>query len=137
MNFGFSKKEHLFGMKNIETLFSKGNSLFSYPFRVVYMIKDREEGEFPVRVLISVPKKKFKLAVDRNRIKRVIRECYRLNKSDLIKFSLDKKVVLQIAFQYVAKEKMDFVTLNDKMKLALNQIENKLLEEKDMKCVES
>ncbi len=131
MNFGFSKKEHLFGMKNIETLFSVGDSFFSYPFRVVYLIQNRKEREFPVRVLISVPKKKFKLAVDRNRIKRVIRETYRLNKKELISQSIQEKKTVQIAFQYVAKEKLDFTTLNDKMKLVLNQIENKLLESKE------
>ncbi len=136
MNFGFSKKEHLFGRKNIETLFSKGNSLFVYPFRVVYMIREREEGVFPVRVLISVPKKRFKLAVDRNRLKRVIRECYRLNKNELIQRSIEEKKILQIAFQYVAKEKMNFTTLNDRMKLALNQIEKKLLEKKEEQCNE-
>ncbi len=128
MNFGFSKKERLFGRKNIETLFSKGNSIFVYPFRVVYMIKEREEGVFPVRVLISVPKKRFKLAVDRNRIKRVIRECYRLNKNELIQQSIQENKRVEIAFQYVASDKKEFLTLNEKMKLTLNEIEKKVLE---------
>ena len=53
----------------------------AYPLRAVYCMKEREEGEASVRILVSVPKKCFKRAVKRNRVKRQVREAYRKNKT--------------------------------------------------------
>ena len=79
----FSKQERIVSRRLIETLFGGGQSqlMAAYPLRAVYMMKERQEGEAPAQILISVPKKKFKHAVDRNRVKRQIREAYRKNKS--------------------------------------------------------
>ena len=55
----------------------------AFPLRVVYVNKERAQGEVPVQILISVPKKRFKHAVDRNRVKRQVREAYRLHKQVL------------------------------------------------------
>ena len=55
----------------------------AFPLRVVYVNKERAHGEVPVQILISVPKKRFKHAVDRNRVKRQVREAYRLHKQVL------------------------------------------------------
>ncbi len=74
--FGFSKAERLTGKKKIEELFKHGSSFFLHPLLVKFHHTDEELH----RVLISVPKKKIKRAVDRNLIKRRIREAYRLNK---------------------------------------------------------
>ena len=79
----FKKEERIVSNLLIETLFEKGNSLSlnAYPLRAVYVKTEHREGCAPVQLLISVPKKKFKHAVDRNRVKRQIREAYRNNKS--------------------------------------------------------
>ena len=79
----FRKEERIVSNLLIETLFEKGNShsLTAYPLRAVYLKTEYREGCAPVQILISVPKKKFKHAVDRNRVKRQIREAYRKNKS--------------------------------------------------------
>lgn len=76
-NFGFSKAERLTGKKKTEELFRNGSSIFLHPF-LLKSLKVEDTPQF--RVLIAVPKKKIKRAVDRNLIKRRIREVYRLNK---------------------------------------------------------
>lgn len=79
----FKKEERLCSQKLIEQLFHKGSSFFSHPFKVIWLPATLT-GSYPVQVVISVPKKRFKKAVDRNRIKRLIREAYRKNKAELL-----------------------------------------------------
>ena len=81
----FHKEERIVSRKQIEMLFGGGTSqsLAAFPLRVVYMTQALPMGEAPVQILVSVPKKHFKHAVDRNRVKRQIREAYRLNKTIL------------------------------------------------------
>ncbi len=78
--FTLCKEERLVGRKLVETLFKGGGSrsMSYYPLRIVYCLVAREEA--PVRILVSVPKRCFKRAVKRNRVKRQVREAYRLNK---------------------------------------------------------
>lgn len=78
----FPKKERLDSRKQIEMLFGGGGSLSmaAFPLRVVYIKKERARGDVPVQLLVSVSKRHFKHAVDRNRVKRQIREVYRQNK---------------------------------------------------------
>ena len=83
----FSKRERIVSRKLIEGFFTsgRGHSLTAFPLRAVYMVRDCQaeavaKGEPPVTLLLSVPKRKFKHAVDRNRVKRQLREAYRNNK---------------------------------------------------------
>ena len=79
------KSERLSSKKLIERLFGGGNKSFpAFPIRVVYMYQEPEETLSDVSILISVPKKRFKHAVDRNRVKRQIREAYRHQKHILL-----------------------------------------------------
>ena len=79
------KTERLSSKKLIERLFAGGNPSFpAFPLRVIYMPLTEDEIEPEVSILISVPKKRFKHAVDRNRVKRQVREAYRLNKHILL-----------------------------------------------------
>lgn len=77
------KRERMVSRKLIETLFGGGHSLSmaAFPLRVVYTTQKRTERESPVQILISVPKKRFKHAVDRNHVKRQVREAYRQHKA--------------------------------------------------------
>ena len=77
----FCKRERLVSQKQIEELFSGSPSAAAFPLRVVYINKVRALGAEPVQVLVSVPKKRFHHAVDRNRVKRQIREAYRIHKT--------------------------------------------------------
>lgn len=81
----FSKRERMVSTKLIDTLFGGGHShtAVAYPLRAVYMTTPRGEGDAAVQVLVSVSKRHFKRAVKRNRVKRQIREAYRLNKHPL------------------------------------------------------
>jgi ribonuclease P protein component len=87
MNFSFPKSERLTQIKIIDSLFQKDSTnvsqRFVYPFRVLYLSNSQANLEFP-QIVISVPKRKFKKAVDRNLLKRRIREAYRLNKPQFI-----------------------------------------------------
>ena len=79
--FGLKKAERLCSKKSIDALFTgtDSKSLSAYPIRIVY----RHTEEAGIRILVSVSKKRFRHAVDRNRVKRQIREAYRLNKHRL------------------------------------------------------
>ena len=113
----FKKEERIVSNLLIETLFEKGNSqsLSAYPLRAVYLKTEHREGCAPVQLLISVPKKKFKHAVDRNRVKRQIREAYRKNKA-LLEGTLDEGQMLLIAI----------IWLSDKH-YATNEVEKRVI----------
>jgi ribonuclease P protein component len=80
----FTKGEKLCGVKTISDLFSGGRPINVPPLRVIYRVMPEDPSLEPVRVLISVPKRYFRKAVDRNLIKRRIREAYRQNKLPLV-----------------------------------------------------
>ncbi len=115
-DFSFKKAELLCSKKQIEKLFSEGNSFLFYPLKVVYTNIDFA-GPFHAKAAFSVSKKRFKKAVQRNLIKRRMREAYRLNKHVLaFEENSTKKIVF---FIYVGKEILDFRTIEKTMKRAL------------------
>jgi ribonuclease P protein component len=99
----FRKQERIVSNLLIETLFEKGDSqsLAAYPLRAVFLKTERHQGHAPVQILISVPKKRFKHAVDRNRVKRQIREAYRHHKQLLSDCISDDQELL-IAFIWLS-----------------------------------
>jgi ribonuclease P protein component len=117
--FTFTKEERLSGEKNIQELFEKGSSFYVYPFKVIYLKKD-DPTIRTHRVLISVSNKLYPLAVDRNRVKRMIREAYRLQKSAIE----NKSEKLAFALIYTAKTVVPFAVLKDKLFLVLEKIKN-------------
>ena len=104
----FSKRERIVSRTLMERLFNKGNSqsVSVYPLRMVYIIKERQEGEEPVEVLVSVSKRHFKRAVKRNRVKRQIREAYRHRKYLLVSRVPEGKM-LAAAFIWQADDLLD------------------------------
>ncbi|MDP4238220.1 MAG: ribonuclease P protein component [Bacteroidota bacterium] len=121
----FSKPEHLCGEKRITRVFTQGEAFIVYPLRVVYLIEPKNQKESST-VLVSVPKKRFKRAVKRNRLKRLMREAYRLNKQAIIEKLMDKQLQIQLAFNYVSDEEMDFAMIEKKMKLSLQKLADKI-----------
>ena len=121
----FSKIEHLCGEKRITRLYTQGDAFIAYPVRVVFLIEPKSDIE-PANVLISVPKKRFKRAVKRNRLKRLIREAYRLNKHQLIEKLKEKQLQIHIAFNYVSDDELDFVSIEKKIKLSLQKLIDKI-----------
>jgi len=121
----FPKKEHLCGEIRVNHLFINGKAFIVYPLRVVYLVGENKEA-IPVKVLVSVPKKRFKRAVKRNRLKRLMRESYRLNRSPLIEKCIEKNINIQIAFNYLSDDEMDFNMIQSKMIVALQKIAGNL-----------
>jgi ribonuclease P protein component len=118
----FKKEERLCNKKLIDGLFHNGSSFLCYPFRASWMPVDNAQ-QFPVQVVFSVAKKRYKRAVDRNMIKRRMREAYRLNKQALLYDLLadaDKRIVLSIGF--IGKELADYALIEKKMLKLLAQL---------------
>ena len=120
-----NKAERLCSKKLIERLFSGGNNSFpAFPLRVVYMWISSEEGTADVSMMVSVPKKRFKHAVDRNRVKRQVREAYRLNKHvllDSLKASNENRRLI-LAFIWLDNQLHSTSEINYKVKKLLNHI---------------
>ena len=122
-NYKFKKEEKVTGESRIETLFTKGKSFVAFPLRVVYLETAFSIPSTP-SVLISVPKKRIKSAVKRNRVKRQVREAYRLNKHylDAVTDNIDSH--LDIAFVYVKEELIEYSTIEKGMRKGLKEIAN-------------
>lgn len=116
--FTFKKAEKLTSKIGIERLF-KSDSIFTYPYKVFYFYSEDNTQELP-KTLISVSKRKFKKAVDRNTIKRRIREAYRLNKTILEKNSRQSQLIFGLI--YVGKQSYDFHFLEKKLILVLQRL---------------
>lgn len=111
MGFSFGKKDKLKSRKLIETLFSEGQSVSAYPLRLVYLETSFEDGSL-TKTAVSVSKRHFKRAVDRNRIKRLIREAFRLNKHAYFN-NISTHYALMIL--YIGNEKPNFQSINVSM----------------------
>lgn len=111
----FNKEERLCSRKHLDLLFKNGSSFLLYPFRVSYLFIDALPN-VPAQVVINVPKKRYKHAVDRNLLKRRIREAYRLNKQQhLYSFLPIEKGLLLLSIQFVGKEKYAFAFIEKKL----------------------
>lgn len=117
----FTKEERLHSKKQIEQLFNEGDSFFVYPFKVIFLATENEESRFP-QILISVSKKNFKRAVDRNKIKRLIREAYRKNKTHLINTLNNNQTSLMIGLIYTAKTLLSYAEIERKIILILQRL---------------
>ena len=114
MKFTYPKNEKLKSKITIDLLFSKGKSVSKYPLRLVFVESDYgipEDSDQKLKMGVSVSKKYFKHAVDRNYFKRVLRETYRLNKHILID-NLDKKYAFM--FFYQTKDRLTYDEINTK-----------------------
>ena len=110
MQFTYPKKEKLKSKTTIDLLFSEGNSVSKFPLRLVY-VENKEPNAELMKMGVSVSKKYFKKAVDRNYFKRVLRETYRLNKHLLID-NLEKPYAFM--FFYQSKERLSYQEIEEK-----------------------
>ena len=108
----FSKEERLCSKRLISLLFSKGSSFNLYPLRFIYYAP-QEDLPGQTQLLISVSKRYYKRATDRNRLKRQIREAYRLNKHTLSQHQ--EQAPRLLAILYIGKEKKSFDTIQKKL----------------------
>nr|WP_321243319.1 ribonuclease P protein component [uncultured Psychroserpens sp.] len=122
MSLSYPKKEKLKSQKLIEQLFSEGKSVSAYPLRMVYLKSEFDE-DTQFKTGVSVSKRNFKKAVDRNRIKRLLREGYRLNKGAYFN-NISSCYTLMIL--YIGKDGTDFDSVNKKMKQLLETFSKKV-----------
>ena len=120
----FNKSQHLCGETTISQLFREGKAFLVFPLRVVYRVVPREDvvKRPAVRVLISVPKKQFKHAVDRNRFKRLIRESYRFQQHELNEVLDSKGLVMDVAFTAIHNQLPKFDYLKERMSKILRSL---------------
>ena len=122
--FSLGKNERLKSRKLIEQLFNEGKVLFIPPYRISYLQKsiNIDQGIPVLQFGIGVSSKNFKKAVDRNRVKRLTREAFRLQKTELLKKLEQKGLQLNIFFVYTSNQLPDFNTVRDKLNVILNKL---------------
>ena len=121
MKYTLGKEERLKSRKLIERLYEEKNSVKVFPLRMNFL-QTKHTSDFPAQVGVSVSKRNFKLAVDRNRIKRLMRESYRLQK-EIVYDNLDKPYVFMIS--YLGKQECTY----DEMFLKMEKLLKRFVEE--------
>lgn len=117
--FTLGRDERLKSRKAIDQLFKTGKSFSHFPFRIIYQLED---GEPSLQSGFTVSSKTFKQAVNRNRIKRLMREVYRLQKNELKQTVTDKRCRLAVFFIYTGNGLPEFDDLKEKMESALARL---------------
>lgn len=128
LRYTLSKEERICSKLQIDRLFNggKSHSMTAFPIRAVYLLEPTNGQTEPVSILVSVPKRCFKRAVKRNRVKRQIREAYRLNKYTIInKVQALEGQSLMIAFIWLDDKLHDSEEVEKKVKNLLNRISEK------------
>lgn len=121
--FTLSKEERICSKKLINELFTgNGRSMTAFPLRVVFMKRTIVDDEPRAAMLVSVPKRYFKHAVDRNRVKRQVREAFRRNKSIITQNLTDDHDAVAMAFVWLTNEKFPSSEVENRMVRLLTRI---------------
>lgn len=121
MDFTFPKSQRLTGKKEIDAVYNDGKILKKYPFVVKYLRPVEMEKEC-LKGVFAVPKRRIPRAVKRNRIRRMLKEAYRLNKH-LLEEALGKnKQKMALFFVYTGKENVTYHQLEEKIRLILKEL---------------
>ncbi|MBA3706937.1 MAG: ribonuclease P protein component [Bacteroidetes bacterium] len=121
----FTKAERLCSKILIDELIEKGNSFQNFPFKIIWL--EVKDDNSMAQIVISVPKRIFKKAVDRNKLKRRTREAYRKNKTILYDHLNNKKILLM--FVYTAKTMLVYKEIEEKLIAGLEQLKKKIKNE--------
>ena len=124
-----TKSERLSRKSTIDKLYAEGRSVAAFPLRAVYIPLEAEEGEPTVSILIAVSKKRFRHAVDRNLVKRRLREAYRLNKHNFVETLQQQGGRMAIAILYLDKQHHSFQHLQTRLRKILQMIQEKASEQ--------
>lgn len=125
--FSYQRKEKLKSRKLMDQLFAAGKSVSVFPVKAMFNEIDAAI-DFPVKAGVGVSSRNFKKAVDRNRIKRLLREAYRLNKQPLLDFATSNNKNIAVFFLFVDKTLPDFEMLQNKMPVLIDKLIKQLNE---------
>lgn len=120
--FGYHKKEKLKSRTELQAIFTTGKSFSVFPIKVFFVEKDSTDTSVPVHAGVGVSSKHFKKAVDRNRIKRLLREAYRLEKQSLHEAIVTQSKTISVFFLYLEKELPDYTLVREKMKEGIEKL---------------
>lgn len=125
MNFQLSKEERIFKRDELQQLFGKSASFTVFPFKVVhYQNKNIADNSPNLKFAISIPKRLYKKAVDRNLLKRRSREAFRLNKNELKSHLNNNNLEVLFMLIYIGKEPMSFEEIQKKIILILQRLQH-------------
>ncbi len=124
--FTFQKKDKLKSRKQTQFLFAKGQSMNSFPIKLIYTLESNEPGS--VQTGVGAPSRTFRKAVDRNRVKRLLREGYRLERPEFIASSVDalNKLRVNLFFLYTDATVISQKEIQEKIKQLLSRLSEKI-----------
>ena len=119
---GLPKYERICKENDIKALFDKGKGVSVYPYRVVYLFRHDESRPVTCRLLVSVSKKRFHHAVNRNRVKRLMREAWRKNKASLYEICERDNISIDVVLVYTATVIHSYEEMVAKTRKAVQEI---------------
>lgn len=131
----FGKEERLCSRSLMDRLYADGHRLMAFPFSVQWLVTSAADGQQPAsgpqpspcQIMIVAPKRRFRHAVDRNHVRRLTRECWRLRKSAFYTFLQEHDLCLVLSLVYVHNEIMPYDLLGHKMDKLIAQLQQDIL----------
>lgn len=125
-SFHFHKKERLTNKKEFEKLFSSGLSVNCFPLKIIYHIQESAEHTPPLQFAFTVPKRLFRKAVQRNYLKRRMKEAFRLSKHELYPILEEKNISITGIIIYINKEKSSYHTIEKAWNKGLKKLTSQI-----------
>lgn len=122
MNVELGKKYKLCSHSIIKAVFEEGKTIKQYPLRSITLVLEPDTSKAAFQLVISVPKRNFKKAHDRNRIRRQLKEAFRLNKGTLEEKLIEQKQQIALFIVYTERTALEYKVLESKMKKLIQQI---------------